>query len=338
MDAKKVLVLLPVTEAQKHKLEAAAPEALFHYVPPEAITREIAKEAQIIIGNLPVSWVGECAKLEWIQSNFAGVGKLGEPGFLPEHILLTNGSGAYGEAIGEYLLTMLLSMMKKFNLYRDMQRLKLWTDLGPVRTIMGSSVLVVGLGDIGRAFARRVHAMGGYVTGIRRQPGALDARPDYVQQIRGLEWLDTLLPEADAVALCLPDTLSTRGLMTRERLLGMKKDAFFLNVGRGNVVDNAILAEVLASGHLAGAAMDVTEPEPLPEDHPLWTIPNMLLTPHVAGQFHLDDILEKVVEISCANLARFLSGQPLLNLVDKDEGYRRSDGQWKSIQATSPSQ
>jgi len=99
-------------------------------------------------------------------------------------------------------------------------------------------------------------------------------------------------------------------------------------VGRGNVVDNAVLAEVLSSGHLAAAAMDVTDPEPLPGDHPLWGIPNMMLTPHVAGQFHLEDILENVVEISCANLMRYVAGQSLFNLVDKREGYRHKEGRW----------
>jgi phosphoglycerate dehydrogenase-like enzyme len=321
----KVLVLLPVTQAHKARLEAAAPGAEFIYCLPEALTREAAEGAHVVIGNVPMELVGDCKNMKWLHLNFTGVGAYGEPGFLPDGVLLTNSTGAYGEAIGEYLLALLLSMMKKLSLYRDQQKLGLWRDLGPVRSVMGSRVLVVGLGDIGRAFARRVSALGGRVTGLRRSAGD---EPEYVEHVYTLDRLDQLLPEADVVAMCLPDTALTRGLISRERLASMKKDAFFLNIGRGNVVDNVALAELLAAGHLAGAAMDVTEPEPLPEGHPLWAAPNMVLTPHVAGQFHLEDILEKVVSISCANLSRFVAGEPLYNLVDKEAGYRSAAGQW----------
>ncbi|MDR0468874.1 MAG: D-2-hydroxyacid dehydrogenase [Peptococcaceae bacterium] len=321
----KILVLLPVTEAHKKQMEAAAPEADFIYRLPEALTREAVEEAHAVIGNIPAEWIGDCKNMKWLHLNFTGVGAYGEPGFLPEGVLLTNSTGAYGEAIGEYLVALLLSMMKKLSLYRDQQKLGVWQDLGPVRSIMGSRVLVAGLGDIGRAFARRISALGGHVIGLRRHPGD---EPEYVEKVYALDQLDRLLPEADVIAMCLPDTPLTQGLITRERLLSMKKDAFFLNVGRGNVVDNLALAEILTSGHLAGAAMDVTEPEPLPEGHPLWTAPNMLITPHVAGQFHLDDILEKVVQVSCANLRRYIAGEALYNQVDKEAGYRREAGRW----------
>ena len=323
----KVLILLPVTEAHRQRLEAAAPGADFVYCLPEALTREAVEEAHVVIGNLPVERVGDCKHLKWLHLNFTGVGIYGEPGFLPEGVLLTNSTGAYGEAIGEYLVALLLSMMKKLSLYRDQQKLGLWRDLGPVRSIMGSQVLVAGLGDIGRAFSRRITALGGHVVGLRRHLGD---EPDYVEKVYTLDQLDLLLPEADVVAMCLPDTALTRGLIDRKRLLSMKKDAFFLNIGRGNVVDNIALADVLASGHLAGAAMDVTEPEPLPEGHPLWAVPNMVITPHVAGQFHLDDILEKVVQVSCANLRRFVAGETLYNLVDKAAGYRSEADRWKA--------
>ena len=325
MSEKKVLVLLPATDKHKEKLESAAGGLMITYCLPEQVTRDMVEAAQVIIGNLPVDFVGACANLEWMQSNFAGLGKWSEPGFLPDRVLLTNGSGAYGEAIGEYLTTMLLSLLKKFPLYRDQQRDKLWADLGPVGTIMGSHILIVGLGDIGCAFARRIHALGGRVTGIRRNPGAL---PEGVDEVCAMDRLDDLLPLADVVATCLPDTPLTRGLMTGERLGRMKKGAFYLNVGRGNVVDHVALAGALTAGQLAGAAMDVFEPEPLPADSLLWPIPTMMITPHVAGQFHLGDILEKVVAISCENLRRFMAGQTLLNLVDKEAGYRRKEDHW----------
>lgn len=321
-----ILVVLPVSAAHKEKLEAAAPAAEFSYMTPAEVTPEIASAAHIVIGNMPPEHLSGSENLKWIQLNYAGIGKFADPGVLPAGTLLTNGSGAYGEAIGEYLAAMLLYLMKKFYLYRDNQKNKIWKDMGRVRTIMGSRVLVVGLGDIGLSFARRIKAMGGLVAGIRRHVGEPLAD---VQEIYTLEQLDALLPLADVVALCLPDTPLTRGLMDRQRLLAMKKGAYFLNVGRGNAVDNVALAEVLTSGHLGGAAVDVIEPEPLPLDHPLWTAPNSLLTPHVAGGFHVEDILEKVVAISCDNLKRYFAGEPLLNLVDRQAGYRQRQGQWQ---------
>ncbi len=321
-----ILVVLPVTEEHKAKLEAAAPAAVFSYLKPAAVTPEAAKAAHIIIGNLPPEHLADSENLQWLQLNYAGIGKFANPGVLPPRTLLTNSSGAYGEAIGEYLVAMLLYLMKKLYLYRDNQQNKIWKDMGRVRTIMGSRVLVVGLGDIGLSFARRIKAMGGQVSGIRRHTGD---QPDYVDQIYTLDQLDELLPQADVVAMCLPDTPLTKGLLDRQRLLAMKQGAYFLNVGRGNAVDNVALAEVLASGHLGGAAVDVIEPEPLPQDHPLWTAPNSLLTPHVAGGFHAGDILEKVVAISCDNLKRYFAGEPLLNLVDSKTGYRQKEGHWR---------
>ncbi len=321
-----ILVVLPVTDVHKKQLEAAAPAAEFSYMAPAAVTREAAAAAHIIIGNMPPEHLSGSENLKWLQLNYAGVGKFADPGVLPTGTLLTNSSGAYGEAIGEYLVAMLLYLMKKFYLYRDNQKNKIWKDMGRVKTIIGSRVLVVGLGDIGLSFARRIKAMGGQVTGIRRHAGD---RPDGVDQVYSLEQLDELLPQADVVAMCLPDTPLTRGLMDRQRLLAMKQGAYFLNVGRGNAVDNVALAEVLAAGHLGGAAVDVIEPEPLPQDHPLWDAPNSLLTPHVAGGFHAGDILEKVVAISCDNLRRYFAGEPLLNLVDREAGYRQRQGQWR---------
>ena len=130
------------------------------------------------------------------------------------------------------------------------------------------------------------------------------------------------LQDADIVATCLPGTKETYHLFDREAFLSMKEGAYFINIGRGGAVDTDALANALNSGHLKGAAVDVTEPEPLPKDHPLWKAKNLILTPHVSGGYHLPETLERIVSISAENLKLFMEGKPLNNIVDLATGYR----------------
>jgi len=145
--------------------------------------------------------------------------------------------------------------------------------------------------------------------------------PDYVTNLYTMEKLDECLAWADIVYLSLPDTPETAGLFDRQRLLKMKPGSFLLNVGRGNVVDLDALCDCLESGHLAGAGVDVTDPEPLPAQHRAWDVENLIITPHVSGGFHLDYTHDRIVEICAGNLGRFVRGEPLYNLVDRETGY-----------------
>ena len=138
-----------------------------------------------------------------------------------------------------------------------------------------------------------------------------------------LEDLDQLLPQADVVAVTLPGTEATRGLINKERLAKMKEGAVLLNVGRGFIVDTEALCDALESGHLSGAGVDVTDPEPLPSDHRLWKIPTAVITPHVSGFYHLRETHERIVEIFAENLEHFRNGEPLRNQVDFSTGYRK---------------
>lgn len=198
------------------------------------------------------------------------------PGVLPEGVLLTCSTGVYGHSVSKHLFAMLLALMKRLPQYRDQQRQAQWRDLGQARSLLDAEVLMVGTGDLGTSFARLCRALGAHTTGVRRDP----ARPAQgIQRIYGLSELDELLPRADVVALALPQSPKTVGLFGRERLLRLKEDAILLNGGRGSAVDCAALAEVLESGRLWGAGLDVTDPEPLPPEHPLWRQPRALITP-----------------------------------------------------------
>lgn len=336
MEAKRVLVNIPLTAQHRETLEAVAPGWEFRYRggdgkfslsddPAEAmarqpITQEDVDWAQVILGNVPAGMLKGSPELLWMQTNSAGVEAYIKPGVLAPNTLLTNATGAYGLAISEHMLGMLLMIFKKLELYRDAQKQGAWKSLGQVRSVYGATVLVLGMGDIGGEFAMRCKALGAKVIGVRRSQRP---KPDYADEVHLLEDLDALLPQADVVAVSLPGTQATRGLLNRERIGRMKEGAVVLNVGRGSIVDTEALCDALESGHLGGAGLDVTDPEPLPPEHRLWQIPTAVVTPHISGFYHLRETHERIVKIFAENLEHFRKGEPLRNQVDFSTGYRK---------------
>lgn len=333
MNEKRALVTIPTGERHRNLLQQAAPGWEFRFrgtdtlvcAPQEAlsgqpVTQEDVDWAQVILGNVPAAMLHGSPALEWLQTNSAGVEAYIQPGVLAEDTLLTNATGAYGLAIAEHMLGMLLELFKKLELYRDAQKSGAWQSQGAVKAVYGSTVLVLGMGDIGGEFAARCKALGAKVIGVRRSPRPC---PEYADEVHLLEDLDSLLPQADVVAITLPGTDATRGLMSRERLAKMKEGAVLLNVGRGFIVDTEALCDALERGHLSGAGVDVTDPEPLPPTHRLWNIPTAVVTPHISGFYHLRETHERIVGIFLENLRHFQAGEPLRNLVDFATGYRK---------------
>lgn len=319
---KRILVALPLNEEQQDRLRHAAPEAelKFSAQPEEA---DILW-ADVIMGNVPVESIRKNDHLEWFQSNFAGPDPYLVPGVLPENCAVTNATGAYGLAISEWMLGMWLGLCKDLFLYRDRQNRCEWDAIErPVRSVAGSRVLCVGLGDIGSSFARRAHAMGAQVVGVRRH--APDTCPSYCVRVVGQKDLDAELPQADLVALSLPGTDETIHMFDAVRIARMKPGAILMNVGRGTAVDTDALTEALRSGHLFGAALDVTNPEPLPADHPLWKLPNAFITPHISGRFSLPRTLDNIVDIFARNLCHYLNGETLDNQVSRSTRYVSDD-------------
>jgi phosphoglycerate dehydrogenase-like enzyme len=318
MQLMKIAVLLPVREKHRRLLEERAPKAEFLYESLKTLNIEHIKDADIIIGNPPIKTVRELKNLKWLQLQSAGVGEYADPGILSEDVLLTNASGAYGHAISEHMLGVLLELYKKLHIYRDQQNKSQWSYAGKVRTILGSTALIVGLGDIGGEFAARLKALGAYTIGIKRKASI---KPDYLDELHMMDMLEALLPCADIVALSLPETPQTRNIINRDRIQLMKQDAVLINVGRGNAVDTEALCDALVSGRLWGAALDVTDPEPLPKEHRLWSIQNAVITPHVSGGFSLELTFDKIIGICAANLEAYMGGWELSNLVDRSAGY-----------------
>ena len=307
-----VLVTLPLTEEQKRDFGALVETAngTCAFVPANEVTAQDVHDAAVILGNVPADMLREAQQLQWLQTSSAGYDHY--LAVLPEGALLTCASGAYGQAVSEHMLAQLLCLMKKLHLYRDNQHAGAWTDEGPVTTLVGAKVLVLGTGDLGSSFARLVCALGAEAWGVRRK---VSEPVEPFTQMYSLDQLTEVLPQADIIASVLPSTPQTKGLANADFFSAMKQGAFFVNAGRGDLVVSEDLCAALASGHLAGAALDVTNPEPLPADHPLWQQPNAFITPHISGWWHLQATVDNVVGICRSNLEAYLSGKPLRNVV-----------------------
>ena len=313
MDNTNILVVAPVKEHHRLLLEGAAPDASFTYSSYEAVTQKDVDSADIIFGNVDPAYLKEPVRLKWLQLNSAGADPYGRPGVLPSSVKLTTAVGAYGLTVSEHALSMLMSLYRRLPEYHNNQNNHLWKSCGQVRSIYGSTILILGLGDIGGEFARKVKALGAYTIGIRHSP---KEKPDYIDEQYLLDELDELLPRADAVVICMPAAKDTYRLFNKQRLEKMNRSCVLVNIGRGSIVDCDALWEALKDGKLYGACLDVTDPEPLPPEHPLWKCPNVIITPHVAGFFYLPATMDRIVNIVCGNLNKYLSKQHLANLVE----------------------
>lgn len=318
---KKILVTIPVKQNHREYLEKIGEGMEFDYANRAVnATKEQVENANIILGNVKVDFLKNAQNLEFLQLDSAGAAQFTKPGVLREGVKLCNATGAYGRSIAEHMLAQVFTLKKKINKYQDNMKKHQWKDEGEVTTIFGSTTLVLGLGDIGGEFAKRMHALGSHVIGIRKNKAQ---KPEYLDELCQMDKLDELLPKADIIACSLPGTKQTEHLFDSKRFSLMKETAIFLNVGRGTLVVEEDLIQALEEETIGGAAIDVAEIEPLPENSPLWDTKNLLITPHVAGNYHTDDILNTAVEIAGENLKAYLLGQPLKNEVDFETGYRK---------------
>ncbi|MGN6333819.1 MAG: D-2-hydroxyacid dehydrogenase [Motilibacteraceae bacterium] len=262
--------------------------------------------------------------LRWVQGTAAGTGEqLLSAGWSADQlarIRVTSAAGLHAEPLTEFALSGLLALLKDHDVLRRASSERQWLPRWPMRQLAGSRVAVLGMGGIGRRLADVLHALGAEVVAVRRRPDAVsDRASETVSRTVGLDDLDALLPQVDAVVSTLPGTPATRGLLDAGRLALLPPHAVVVNVGRGSVVDSAALVAALDAGRLRGAALDVTDVEPLPADSPLWGRPDVVLSPHTAALTAEED--RKIIALFADNLVRFLSGRTMRNLVDPAHGY-----------------
>jgi D-2-hydroxyacid dehydrogenase (NADP+) len=296
----------------------------FRVAPQEVVFGEAVADADVLLGRgLDAESLARARHLRWVQLPTAGVMGALFPELVASPVVVTNARGVHAVPMAEHLLGLMLALVRKLHLARDHQRAgrwgqsELWAGEPPYDELDGKTLGIVGLGAVGSALAVRAHALGMRVLAVRRRPG--QALPDGVAEARGEAELDWLLEASDFVADCLPQTPRTRGLFGDSRFARMRPGAYFLNVGRGQTVDEAALVRALENGRLAGAGLDVTAEEPLPAGSPLYSLPQVLLTPHVSGTSRR--FWQRAGDLFVDNIERFLDGRPLLNVVDKREGY-----------------
>ncbi len=308
---RRAAIFTDFTDAQKEELIAMLPGWQVD-TDRQMILNSLSKY-EILFGNPPPKTLAAAGHLKWLQLQSAGVDAFIRPGVLPAGTVLTNSSGAYGQAVAEHTFAMLMTLLKKLHLYAKNNTEALWKDEGNVKAIPGLSVLVWGFGDLGQSFAKLCHAVGCRVTAVVRSQRPM---PDYVHAFVLPEGIEAALADAEVLAMFLPATEETYHIVNAELLSKMRPDALLLNAGRGDAMDCMALAEALEKSILAGAGLDVTDPEPLPAEHPLWRCRTALITPHASGGFHLAATKDRVFAIAKENLRRYLAGEPLKNTYD----------------------
>lgn len=284
----------------------------------DKILREIP-DAEAVYGGITREAFLAAKKLKWIQNTGAGVEKLARiPEIAGSDVIVTNTRGAHAATIAEHAFGLLISLTRNLRQTFQAQRDHNWGVQfdNPMVGLTGLTLGMVGLGNIGRAIAKRGYAFDMNVI-------AIDAhevpKPDFVTELRLSDGLDDLLQRSDVVAVTTPHTPNTAGLLGERQLRLMKPSSYLLVVSRGGIVDEDALARMLSEGRLAGAGLDVTATEPLPEDSPLWDTPNLLITPHCSGRSAFTSA--SALAIFHENLRRYLAGEPLTNLVDLKLGY-----------------
>lgn len=311
---------VPFYPEQKKKLtdiiESAGHEAI--WLPDDMPSAEDVQDCEVLMGYFPVNIFKDLPKLKWLQVPSAGVDRFCGDLYANSDVILSNCSGAFGVAISEFIFTGLLMLMRLMPQYMKNQSEQVWRCEGTCRSIYGSTITVVGMGDLGKNFAKRAKAFGAHVRGVRRNRVV---KPEFFDEVYTSDEIHEAVRGADAVVLCLPGTKETKGIISKDIISHMDKNTILVNCGRGMTVDQEALTQALAEQKLAGAVLDVFEVEPLPKDHPLWNMKNVILTPHISG--HDDDPvnIEFMYSIFETNLKRYLAGEPLENVVDRKLGY-----------------
>jgi phosphoglycerate dehydrogenase-like enzyme len=255
-------------------------------------------------------------KLRWVQGSMAGAGEVAKKaGLLETDVAVTTASGVYSGPLAEFVLMAMLQHAKNLDRLRRDKAERIWRP-AHTDTLEGKTLCIVGMGNIGRAIAERARPFGMRVVGVKRTVREDDPARQHADELYTTERLNDALGEADYVAITLPGTPETRHLVDSEAIGAMKPGAYFVNVGRGTVVDERALVEALRGGHLSGAALDVFEVEPLPEESPLWELPNVMVSPHSTD--NLPGLTNELqTNLFCENLRRYLDGEPLVNVLDK---------------------
>ncbi len=314
----RIVLCYPVESRHYDQIKASAPGAEVVDAGQEHVAAELPN-ADIFCGHakVPVPWddVVRQGRLQWIQSSAAGLDHCLVPSVVASDIRVTSASGVLADQVAEHTLALVTALCRSLPVFFRAQQAKEFIRR-PTRDLTRSTVGIIGLGGVGRRLAEVLRVFKTRILATDWFP--LD-KPDYVEALLPADQWRSILPELDVLFLAAPLTDWTRGMIDAEALALLRPGALLVNVARGPLVVESDLVAALESNHLAGAALDVTEQEPLPAGSRLWNLPNVIITPHVGGQTARR--ADNMTDFFCDNLRRYLSGQPLKNLVDKRLGF-----------------
>lgn len=312
----------PPADVAVHVKRAWPEMKVVHLTTYEHINDELP-DTDIFVGySLKPEQFTAAEKLKWLHSTAAGVGQLMYPELRESGVLVTNASGVHSVPMAEHILGLLIALARRFpsafryQMNSHWSQQEIWDDQLRPRELQGQTLLFVGFGAIGRETAKRVRPLGMNIWAVTRS-GQGD--PALADRYLPAAQLEEVLHQADYVILAAPETPETHHLMNAARLAAMKPTAFLINVARGTLIDEAALIDTLQRRAIAGAALDVTEHEPLPPDSPLWSLDNCLITPHISSASEF--LWDRQTELLLENLSRWFGGKELINRVDLQRGY-----------------
>ena len=313
----KLATMDEIPAAYQEKLRASAPNLDLTLCRDEEQFRREVADAHVIFGDFSREDLRAARQLRWIQYSAAGVEHILHPELVDSPIVLTNMQRIFSPTISETAIGLLLTLTRGLNHYALQTREHVWKDVNGLTEISGLTMGIVGLGGIGTDTAYRAHY------GFNMKVLAVDPKPlpkpAFVAELHSLEWLPKMAPQADVLLSAAPHTPVSEGMFNETIFRAMKPTAYFINVSRGKLVDAPALIRALKEGWIVGAALDVAYQEPLPPDDPVWTAGNLVITSHSSGVS--EGSMRRGYDLFCENVRRYLSGLPLLNVVDKKRGY-----------------
>lgn len=333
----KVLITVDLPEPLLDRLKAVSPQLLVELAPvveAEELTEQQMAEVEVLYTRRALPEPEQAPSLRWVQFHWAGIDAFVEHSLLRSEVKITTLSGAAVPQMAEYALTMMLAAGRHLPRMLEDKQQKQWAEDRFARfrpsELRGATVGIVGYGSIGREIARLCQAFGAQVLAAKRNlkqleqvgympQGLGDPQAEIPERIYPPQAVGSMASECDFLVLTVPLTPNTRGLVDEAVLQKMKPSGYLVDLSRGGVVDHGALVEALREERIAGAALDVFPVEPIPENSPLWELPNLILSPHIAGSS--GQYLERAAELFAENLRRYVANEPLLNLFDPERGY-----------------
>jgi phosphoglycerate dehydrogenase-like enzyme len=317
IDRLKIVTRWDIPAVYQQEIRAVSPVVEFKYCSSEDEFRRELADAHVIYGSVKREDLGVGKQLRWMQAPSAGVEHIVWPELVNSPIVLTNMQRMFASPISETAIGLYLALARGTHHYVLQGQKATWDPLKDLVEISGLTMGIAGLGGIGTEIAYRAHY------GFRMHVLAVDPKPlpkpDFVAELHALDWFPEMAKQVDVLVSAAPSTPVSRHMFNESVFRSMKPGAFFINMSRGMLVDTPALVRALKEGWIAGAGLDVTDPEPLPDGHPLWTAGNVIITCHSSGASPLTD--PRRHDLFAENVRRYVQGLPLLNVVDKTRGY-----------------